>query len=74
MEPGHVLQGRLKRMTSGDHSQASWELAMARKDTGLFLEAAKDKLAITPSIAALMDEWIAKGYGNHDWTVIAKDL
>jgi 3-hydroxyisobutyrate dehydrogenase len=72
--PGMVLQGRLKRMTSGDYSQPSWELAMARKDTGLFLEAAKDKLAVMPSIAALMDEWIAKGYGNYDWTVIAKDL
>ena len=72
--PGHVLQARLKRMTSGDHSKASWELAMARKDTGLFMEAAKNELLLIPTIAKLMDEWIGKGYGAHDWTVIAKDL
>lgn len=74
--PGTMLQARLKRMTSGDYSQPSWELNMARKDTGLFIEAAQGKtdLAVLPSIATLMDEWIAKGYGNNDWTVIAKDL
>jgi 3-hydroxyisobutyrate dehydrogenase len=73
--PGSMLQGRLKRMTSGDYSQPSWELNMARKDTGLFLQAAEGKteLAVLPSIAQLMDEWIEKGYGNNDWTVIAKD-
>ena len=64
-------------MTSGDYSQPSWELNMARKDTGLFLEAAQKTqtdLTVIPSIAKLMDEWIEKGYGNNDWTVIAKDL
>lgn len=73
--PGQLLQSRLKRMTSGDYRQPSWELNMARKDTGLFLQAAKNKtdLTLIPSIAALMDEWIEKGFGNNDWTVIAKD-
>lgn len=73
--PGAMLQGRLKRMTSGNYSEPSWELNMARKDTGLFIEAAQGKtdLAVLPSIAILMDEWISKGYGNNDWTVIAKD-
>ena len=73
--PGSMLHGRLKRMTSGDYSQPSWELNMARKDTGLFIEAAEGKtdLAVIPSIAELMDEWIQRGYGNNDWTVIAKD-
>ena len=74
--PGAMLPGRLKRMTSGDYSEASWSLNMARKDTGLFLQSAeksKTDLAIIPSIAKLMDECIANGYGNHDWTVIAKD-
>jgi 3-hydroxyisobutyrate dehydrogenase len=74
--PGNLLQARLKRMTSGDYSQPSWELNMARKDTGLFMEAAQKtgaSLAVLPSIAKLMDEWIEKGYGNNDWTVIAKD-
>lgn len=74
--PGTMLQSRLKRMTSGDYSQPSWELNMARKDTGLFIKAAEGKtgLAVIPSVAELMDEWIAKGYGNNDWTVIAKDV
>ena len=75
--PGNLLEARLKRMTSGDYSQPSWELNMARKDTGLFLEAAQKTqtdLTVIPSIAKLMDEWIEKGYGNNDWTVIAKDL
>ena len=71
--PGTQLQARLKRMTAADQSKPSWELAMARKDTGLFMEAAGNELAVIPAIAALMDEWIQKGYGNHDWTVIAKD-
>jgi len=73
--PGSMLQGRLKRMTSGDYSEPSWELNMARKDTGLFIKAAQGKtdLAVIPSISKLMDEWIAKGYGNNDWTVIAKE-
>jgi 3-hydroxyisobutyrate dehydrogenase len=74
--PGTGVTARIKRMTSGDHSSASWELSMARKDTGLFLQAAKDSgvtLTLLPAIAALMDQWIEKGYGNYDWTVIAKD-
>jgi 3-hydroxyisobutyrate dehydrogenase len=73
--PGTLLQARLKRMTSGDYSQPSWELSMARKDTGLFIQAAKEKtdLAVIPSIAILMDRYIEQGYGNEDWTVIAKD-
>ena len=33
----------------------------------------KTELAVIPSIAKLMDEWIEKGFGNSDWTVIAKD-
>ena len=75
--PAAMVQARLKRMTSGDHSQPSWELSMARKDTGLFIEAARKAethIALLPAIAKLMDEWIEKGYGSSDWTVIAKDL
>lgn len=74
--PGAQLQGRLKRMTSGDYSNPSWELSMARKDTRLFIEAAQKAnthLTLLPQIATLMDEWIEKGYGHNDWTVIAKD-
>ena len=74
--PGTQLEARLKRMTSGHYSEPSWELAMARKDTGLFMKAteAKAELTLLPIIAQLMDEWIKKGYGNNDWTVIAKDI
>jgi len=74
--PGSMLPNRLKRMTSGDYSKPSWELSMARKDTGLFLEEAQRdgvSLVVVPAIAAEMDRWIAKGFGGADWTVIAKD-
>lgn len=68
--PGAGVTARIKRMTTPDQSQPSWELSMARKDTQLFLDAADNQLLLMPAIAALMDEWINKGYGNHDWTVI----
>jgi 3-hydroxyisobutyrate dehydrogenase len=74
--PAAVLPTRLRRMSSGDYSKPSWELSMARKDTGLFLQEAKKggvTLAVIPAIAAEMDRWIQKGHGGDDWTVIAKD-
>lgn len=75
--PGAQLPARLKRVANGVYTNPSWELAMARKDTGLFLDAAAKKgieLALIPGAAALMDQWIGKGFGNNDWTVIAKDV
>jgi 3-hydroxyisobutyrate dehydrogenase len=75
--PGAQLQARLQRMTKGDSSKPSWELAMARKDTGLFIDAAAQnnmELSLLPHIIGVMDEWIKKGFGNHDWTVVASDL
>jgi 3-hydroxyisobutyrate dehydrogenase len=75
--PGEQVQGRLKRMTSGDHNAPSWELSMARKDTQLFIDAAHNSsidLTLLPSIAAVMDQWISNGFGNSDWTVVAKDF
>lgn len=74
--PGGALPARLQRMTSGNYSNPSWELSMARKDTQLFIDAADKSnvpLAILPAIAAEMDRWIQKGHGNEDWTVIGKD-
>jgi 3-hydroxyisobutyrate dehydrogenase len=74
--PAAMLPARLKRMTSGDYSNPSWELNMARKDVGLFLEAAKQagtNLVVIPAIAGEMDRYIAKGHGSEDWTVIGKD-
>lgn len=74
--PGAMLPARLKRMTSGSYEKPSWELDMARKDTGLFIQAAEaggTHLAVLPAIAEEMDKWIEKGFGKNDWTVIAKD-
>lgn len=71
--PGTSVGARLKRMTGGNHSRPSWELAMARKDAGLMIveaERAEVPLAVIPAIAAEMDRWIAKGHGNEDWTVL----
>jgi len=74
--PGVSVPARLRFMMSGDFSQPSWELNMARKDAGLMMAAAKDggvQLSVLPGIAAVMDEWIKKGHGNEDWTVITKN-
>jgi 3-hydroxyisobutyrate dehydrogenase len=74
--PGTSVPVRLQKITEGKFSEPSWELAMARKDAGLMMNAAREAettLAIIPAIAAEMDRWIAKGHGNNDWSVIAKD-
>jgi len=75
--PGNGLPARLQRMTSGNYSNPSWELSMARKDTQLFIEAAQKgntPLSVLPAIAAEMDRWIEKGHGNDDWTVIGSAI
>ena len=74
--PGATMPARFKKITEGNFKQASWELNMARKDAGLMMDAAKHgetDLSLIPVIAAVMDGWIAKGHGNDDWSVIAKD-
>jgi 3-hydroxyisobutyrate dehydrogenase len=74
--PGAGVPARLKRISEDRFDEPSWELNMARKDAGLMMSAAKEngtELAIIPAIAKVMDEWIAKGHGNDDWSVIAKD-
>jgi len=70
--PGQTLPARVKRMLDANFQQPSWELAMARKDARLMLDAAP-ALPMLPAIAAEMDRWIARGFGNHDWTVLALD-
>ncbi|HXB95293.1 MAG TPA: NAD(P)-binding domain-containing protein, partial [Puia sp.] len=75
--PGAMVPARLKRVATGDFTQPSWTLSMARKDTRLMIEGAERggvNLSVIPAIAAEMDRWIAKGHGNEDWTVIATDL
>jgi 3-hydroxyisobutyrate dehydrogenase len=74
--PGAAAPARLKKIAEGNFNQPSWELNMARKDAGLMMNAANEagvNLSIIPAIAAVMDEWITKGHGNDDWSVIAKD-
>ena len=73
--PGSSLPARLKRMTANDFSDASWRLDMARKDTGLIMQETANKnvhLRVIPAVATLMDEWIEKGHGKDDWTIIGK--
>jgi 3-hydroxyisobutyrate dehydrogenase len=74
--PGAMMPARLKKIAQGDFTQPSWELSMARKDAGLMMDAAKTsgvKLNVIPAIADVMDNWIEKGHGNDDWSVIATD-
>lgn len=74
--PGAAVPARLKKISEGKFNEPSWELNMARKDAGLMIDAAKEagaNLTIIPAIADAMDQWIAKGHGNDDWSVIAKD-
>jgi len=70
--PGATLPARVKRVLDAAFQPPSWELAMARKDARLMLEEAPG-LPMLPAIAAEMDKWIARGFGNHDWTVMAMD-
>jgi 3-hydroxyisobutyrate dehydrogenase len=70
--PGATLPQRFARVSNGDYATPSWELAMARKDARLMIEAGNGQLAVLPALAAEMDRWIAAGHGKDDWTVIAK--
>jgi 3-hydroxyisobutyrate dehydrogenase len=74
--PGATLPARLERVLAANFKEPSWELAMARKDARLMLEAAAhggETLAVLPAIAKAMDAFIERGHGHDDWTVLAKD-
>jgi len=74
--PAGMLGARLAKITNETFNQPTWELNMARKDARLMMEEAQHGdvlLKMIPAIAAEMDQWIAKGFGNADWTVIGKD-
>lgn len=74
LNPGATLGVRLKRILDARYAEPSWELAMARKDVRLMLDAAGDvPLEMVPAMAAWMDRWIERGHAHDDWTVIAKD-
>ena len=73
--PGTAAPWRAGRMHSGDLSQPTWTLDMARKDARLMIESAKANsatLAVLPAIAAEMDRWIEAGHGQEDWMVIGR--
>lgn len=77
LNPAQVAQGRLKRITSNSFDQPSWELAMARKDASLMMEQATGshkQLFVIPAVAQKMDQWLAKGKANSDWTIISKEV
>jgi 3-hydroxyisobutyrate dehydrogenase len=68
-----MVSGRGANMARGNFTP-SFELAMARKDVRLMMEAAGDRpLAALPSIAARMDQLIAAGHGAEDSGVLAID-
>jgi len=74
--PDAMVPARLKKITKAKFNEPLWELNMARKDAGFMLSAANNtgtNLAAIPAIATAMDACIAKGHGNDDWSVIAKD-
>jgi 3-hydroxyisobutyrate dehydrogenase len=74
--PGASMPARLKRIATGKFDEPSWELTMARKDAGLMMDAASGAhipLTVIPTIAKEMDDWIKKGFGNSDWSIIAKN-
>lgn len=70
---GKQIDFRGGKMARGDFS-ASFELAMARKDVRLMLEAAGDApLAVLPAIAARIDALLAAGHAHDDLGVLAVD-
>ena len=71
--PGNAIQGRGKQMAEGKFAPPSFELTMARKDLRLMVdEAARHgaKLDVVPAVGALMDRYIAAGFGSDDSGVI----
>jgi 3-hydroxyisobutyrate dehydrogenase len=75
--PGASLPARAARVLQADFDHPSWELAMARKDARLMMEAADRgdvALSVIPAIAREMDRWIGQGHAHDDWTVIAADV
>jgi 3-hydroxyisobutyrate dehydrogenase len=75
--PGATLPARFRRMLDATYDDPSWALAMARKDARLVqaeVEHGGVALAVLPAIAARMDALVAEGYGDADWTVLARDF
>ena len=72
-DPSGIIAGRGKSMLAQNFAP-SFELAMARKDVGLMIEAAGTRpLAALPCVAARMDALIAEGHGAEDLAVLGRD-
>ncbi|ROZ69414.1 NAD(P)-dependent oxidoreductase [Ramlibacter sp. WS9] len=68
-----MVANRGGKMAKGDFTP-SFELAMARKDLRLMLETCGSRpMAALPAVAARMDELIAEGRGEEDFTIMAVD-
>ena len=66
-QAGNIIAGRGPRMARGEVTPASFEVAMARKDARLMIEAAKQEpLVALPCVARRMDELIAEERGDED--------
>jgi 3-hydroxyisobutyrate dehydrogenase-like beta-hydroxyacid dehydrogenase len=70
-QAGNIIQFRGPRMARNEVTPPSFEVAMARKDVRLMIEAAKgEALLALPAIARRMDEVIAAGGGDKDLAAI----
>ena len=68
-----IAARRGESMAKGNFA-SSFELAMARKDVRLMLEAAGDlPMAVLPGVAQRMDQLIAQGHGAEDLGVLGID-
>ncbi|MBX3462003.1 MAG: NAD(P)-dependent oxidoreductase [Planctomycetes bacterium] len=72
-KPGSALPWIGQRVAAGGDGPASFELAMARKDARLMLEAAAGHgPLLLPAIAAAMDAALANGLGTADFAAFAR--
>ena len=75
--PGANAPARFARLLEADYDHPSWTLAMARKDARLIEAECDDAgvpLVTLPAFAALMDDLLARGFRDADWTIVAKDV
>ena len=73
LQVGSAIRSFGKRVAAAGERPASFELAMARKDVGLMVDAAGDgPLAVLPGVATAMDRAIAEGHERQDFAVYAR--
>jgi 3-hydroxyisobutyrate dehydrogenase len=68
-----MVTGRGANMAQGSFNP-SFEMSMARKDVRLMLETVEGRpMAALPAVAARMDQLIAAGYGDKDFSMLGFD-